>query len=261
MSTSFDLSPFHMDNKYVITWGKQFNGNKLNFHSLNTNQTKVVEKLCVLQFASKVQLAKILNPGNLRKGKKNVDFLTDKGFLIAHSMTGRENGKFVPFYGLSNPAREHFGLPRFEKVYTIEVLKRLLVFQFYTRFNEIDPTTTVEVFPAPFDACFTIMEQPFRIVALREKTQRDKVYNHIRFMEEQMRTLIVVPDWEDGNKFLDIKDQAHLFRVTTDHNLLKETLSNSFCKIENGEWVPEYIQPFEKQEKVEHEELTLHATE
>lgn len=247
----FDLSPFHMENKYIIKWGRQPSDTiKLKISTLNTAQRKVLENLGFLYFASKVQLAKILNPGNIRRGKKNVSFLLDKGYLVEHTLTGRENNKFMPVYSLSNPARKIYGLDKFQKALTIELLQKLLVSQFHSRFHEIDPETKVEETKSPFDARFTVKGMQFQVATLREKVQRDKVYNHIRFMEDEMKTLIVVSDWDDAKKFLDIKDQTHLFRITTDHNLLKEDLSESFSYVKNHEFIPEFIPPFKKPPKI-----------
>ncbi|NUU74589.1 hypothetical protein [Paenibacillus xylanilyticus] len=252
---SSDLSPFHIGNKYFINWGRQPSDTiKLKPSTLNTAQRLVVEKMGFLYFATRVQLAKILNPGNIRRGKKNVSFLLDKGYLVEHTMTGKENNKMLPIYSLSNPARKLLGYQKFQKALTVEVLSKLMVSQFYSRFYEVDPATQMEASHVPFDALCTVRGMQFQIATLRDKGQREKVLNQIRFGDNKEKVLIVASQFTEANAFLDIKE-THLFRITTDHNLLKEDLSVSFSYVENGELKSELIPPFKSRPKVVQEPI------
>ncbi|MEK3987830.1 hypothetical protein MHB77_31395 [Paenibacillus sp. FSL K6-3166] len=244
---SYDVSPFSNNgNDYILKWGHQPPENTaLPVRFLNTGQKKVLEVLKSLQWATKNQLALILNPGNLRKGKKNVDALCDKGYLVQHQLVAFSNSRYISFYTLSNPMRALMTLPKGPRSNVSGVLRRLVVAQMFLRFYQTDPNTTLEEFPDPFDGVFYIQDMQFRVAVLRDKFQRDRVYKHLKVMEEKMRTFIVVPDWPDANMFLELKKQSDFFRVTTDHNLLKESLAHCFWKAGKEGWEEEYIAHFE----------------
>jgi hypothetical protein len=248
MSRPFDISPFSMANRYIVRWGRQPNVKipKLNLHE---RKTEALRNLSVLKLASKIQLALQFNPGNIRRGKKNVDFLKDKGVLVEHALISRERNQTIPFYSLSDQMLESFGEKPMNKMYTIDILKQLLLSQFQTRFLAIDEKTKVKIFPKPFDACFEIMGSEFRVAVIREKVQLEKVHNHLKFMDENMRTLIVIEDLEYARMLLHLENKADMFRVITDHNLLKSDLCDSFYRVENNDWYPEYIEPFDIKKK------------
>jgi len=258
VSRPFDVSPFSMSNRYAVRWGRQPNA-KVAIPKIHDRQMQALRNLGILKLASKIQLALQLNPGNIRRGKKNVDFLKDKGVLIEHTLFSKETNQTIPFYSLSDQMRELFGEQPLAKMYTIDILKHLLLSQFHVKFLAIDENTAPKIFPSPFDGCFEILGLEFRVAVIRDKVQLEKVHNHLKFMDEKMRTLIVIEDLEYARMLLHLGKKADGFRIITDHNLLKSDLCNSFYRVQDADWYPEYIEPFDISKKQPEENHSIAA--
>lgn len=238
------ISPFSTKKKYQLKWGKQSQKSIPKNIKINDAQVEALRSLGVLKFATKVQLSKQLNK-NIRRGKQTVDFLKDNHVLVQHILEDTTSKSMIPFYSLSDEAASQLNIEPTFKYNVQQILKQLLLSQFYVRFKEIDSTTKALPFPSPFDGAFSLLNLDFRVGIIRGSTQ--SIIKHFLYHNEQMRTLLVVESLEEVSELLELS--TGFFRVTTDFHLLKSELSNSFHKAQEGVWMQEIIPSFQIKEK------------
>ncbi len=241
-------SPFSVEHDYKIVWRKKPD-NRLHLRLLETREA-FVGRLYQLQFATKVQLAKLLKPHNIREGKKLVNVLKYENIITQHFLYDQKTDRVIPFYTLSAPVIEKKGFKplKHEEVDKEYVLKRLLMAQFLARFHELDIKVSLMPFPLPFDGAlsFPNLQSDFRVAIVRRSIQ--PIIRHFKYHDEKMRTLIVVERLSYAAELAELERELPI-RVTVDHHLMKKDLSESFYAYREGEgWVQEF-NPFFKKAK------------
>lgn len=245
-----DISPFSLKNDYSLRWGKPTKKLEESINVISPHQQTVLRRLSVLKYSTKMQLAKQITTGNIRKGKKYIDILEREGFLIRHIIKSKNSNREVPFYSLSNDVLNIFKMDMGTRPQINEITRALVLSQLYIRFSELDENTEVMPFPEPFDLCIKIFKKEFRISAARDRHRLQKVCNHLKFFDENMSTFVILEDLDASRSLLQLKEKSNLFRMITDASLLwDETLEQSFYRLEN-EWVPETIPMFGIKQKL-----------
>jgi hypothetical protein len=238
------FSPFSARKSYGVRWGKEPSTIKTQL-KMNEIQTKALKRLHILKIATKVQLAKQLNPGNIRRGKHHVDALKSNQYIVQHLLQDKETGSQIPFYSLSYQAAGRFGAQSIKPMDVEDIVKHLLLSQLFVRFYELDLKTEALPFPSPFNGAFSVFSLDFRIAIIRGSIQ--PIIKHFFYHHEEMRTLVVVERLEEAQELKQFTDTP--LRVTTDYDLLKSDLSTGFYRLEGQNWVKEVIPIFKKKEK------------
>lgn len=240
MDQTITVSPFSVQKEYHLKWGKPGQKSIPKNIQLNDVQIQTLKRLEVLKYATKVQMAKQLNL-NLRRGKQTVDYLQENNVLVQHLLQDKTKGAVIPFYSVSDEAASRWSIETVPKYDIQQILKQLLLSQFYVRFKELDNTTEVLPFPSPFDGAFSLLGLDFRVAIIRRSAHA--ILKHFLYNNEQMRTLLVVERMEEASELLPLSNG--FFRVTMDYHLLKSDLSTSFYRAYQGEWVQEVIPVFQ----------------
>jgi hypothetical protein len=241
MESHESLSPFSINRKYEVIWGNE-SKNYRSDKRLYPHQKEVINLLSILTCGTRIQLAKIFNPTNMRRAKQNVEELIDDGLIITHLLKDQQTQKEIPFYTLSNREREKRGFNLLDKLSVTSVLKSLLLSQFFIRFREIDINTQVLPFPNPFDGAISIMGNEFRIGIIRGSAQ--DIVKHFMYNQENMRTILVV---EKLNAAEELKSIKNPIRIITDYDLLRSDLSESFYRMGSQGWEIERVSAFKNQ--------------
>ncbi|AQS55681.1 hypothetical protein [Novibacillus thermophilus] len=239
-------SPFSITHDYRIVWRKRPD-ERLNLRLMETRKL-LIQQLYQLRCATKVQLAKLLKPHNIRVGKKLVTVLKYENVITQHFLYDQKTDRIIPFYTLSPPIVERKGFKPLEKdkVDKEFVLKRLVMAQFLSRFHELGMQVSLLPFPFPFDGAlsFPSMSSDFRVAIVRRSIQ--PVIHHFRYHDEKMRTLIVVERLSHAAELAELETDVPI-RVTVDYHLLKTDLSESFYSYRKGEgWIREINPSFRR---------------
>lgn len=239
-------SPFSIEHDYKIVWRRKPD-NRLHLRLLETREA-LIAKLYQLQFATKVQLSKLVKPGNIREGKKIVNVLKYENIINQHFLYDQKTDRIIPFYALSPPVIEKKGFKplKHEEVDKEHVLKRLLMAQFLARFHELGIKVSLLPFPYPFDGAlsFPNMKSDFRVAIVRRSIQ--PIIRHFKYHNEKMRTLIVVERLSYAADLAELEGKFPV-RVTVDHHLMKKDLSRSFYAYREKEgWIQEFNPYFQK---------------
>lgn len=220
-------SPFSVTRGYELKWTRvdpHWRGVEQAYTWTTDRDEKILKMLRSCRFLTRSQIAKHFWRGSPVSGEKRLNKMARMGVLIAHTMVSPSST--IIMYTIGPIGARVLKIPYtpnwWQDVEVEEVLKALIISQFYLRLHRLSEDLILLPAPPPYDAVISFQGNELVVLALRSGDSLPEALNFL-----QIHRLMVICENKEDIIAIAPKIKQPV-RYTTDEALFRQPLDKAF---------------------------------